>query len=91
MGASRIRQTLNAIGCTVIVAVCLFLFISLATSVSSLPPPKPDDPDGGKAILIYLSGIVVVAFVGVTAVVSLIRSVNVLRESKSAGVQGKGR
>lgn len=82
MNTSRIRQTLNAVGCVAIVLVSLFLFISLAMDLGSLPSPRPGDPDGGKAIWIYLSGIVVAALVGASASVSLLRSVKLLRHEK---------
>jgi hypothetical protein len=39
MDTQRIRQISNAIGCVVGIIVSLFLFVSLASKVGSLPPP----------------------------------------------------
>jgi hypothetical protein len=78
MDTQRIRQISNAIGCVVGIIVSLFLFVSLASKVGSLPPPKPDDPDGGTVIWVYMTGIVFAAILGTSALVSLIRSMKYL-------------
>jgi hypothetical protein len=76
---SHNRLMANALGCLVLLLLCLPTCLSLAGSLGSLPAPRPDDPDGGKAIGIYLFGIALTGLISLSAAVSLWRSVVLLR------------
>jgi hypothetical protein len=77
---TKFRLILNGIGCFVIVSICIPVCISLAYSLRSLPPPIPSDPDSGKGLIISLFGIGLCGFLGISAAVSLIRTLKKLFE-----------
>lgn len=51
---------------------------TLAIGLYSMPLPRPDDPDGPKAMGLTIFGIVIGGFIGVVALIQLIRVVRKL-------------
>ena len=82
-GISQNRHIANALGCVLLLLIVVPVCFSLATDISSLPTPRHDDPDGGKASSIYIFGIVMSGLISLGAVISLIRSIAALHRYSS--------
>ena len=79
----RARLSVNVTGCALLIVVCIPMCLWLAWGLAGLPPPKPGDPDGGKAEAIYTFGIGFLGLLGLSAFVSLLRSRSKLRQLSS--------
>ena len=72
---SKARLIFNGIGCLVIVGFGLTIFFSLVHDLGSVSSPKPNDPDGDKALGVYMAGLGFSGLLGLIAFISLIRTV----------------
>ncbi len=79
MDVLKTRLIVNAVGCVALLLVCLPTGLWLAASLAYLPAPRLDDPDAGKALGLYLTGIAMTGLLSASALFSLRRSLRALR------------
>jgi hypothetical protein len=73
------RLLVNAAGCAIIAALCLPGAFWFALTFETLQPPRPDDPDGPKALGFMVLGILFCGAFGIGALIDLIRTVRRIR------------
>jgi len=73
-----VRLLLNLTVSGLLTLFSLPMAFTLAIGLYSMSLPRPDDPDGPKAIGLAIFGIVICGFIGVGALIELIRAVRKL-------------
>jgi hypothetical protein len=80
---SPLHLTFNALGCAAVAAVSLTVAFTPAFTLTSIVPPRPNDPDGSKALGFVIAGVLLGALFGVAGLIDLLRTVKKLRSIPS--------
>lgn len=77
--ASPVRLVFNALGCAAFAAISLTVALTMAFALTAMDPPRPDDPDGPKALGLVVVGVVLGALFGIAGIIDLLRTVKKIR------------